>query len=47
MKVLADLVFEYRVSIAVILFLGWIQSNLRIDNLQRELDDLKRERHVD
>lgn len=42
MEVLADSDFEYRVVIAVIFILSWIQSNLRIDALKKELDKLKR-----
>jgi hypothetical protein len=42
MKVLADLILEYRITIVGVLVLGWIQSNIRIDALQKELDDFKR-----
>jgi hypothetical protein len=42
MKAIADLILEHRVAIAVIFVLGWIQSNIRIDGLRRELDNLKR-----
>jgi len=36
-KELANLVTEYRLVLAVFFMIGWIQTNIRIDGLQKEL----------